>query len=248
VHPPTRREQLGSARRPGKARCSPGRRRALRAPLREGAPVRCPAQRLVGHVSKIGQTRRAPPSRSLTSLRSTGGMSTPRFLPHAIIAGCSGRYDPGGRSRNHGHEGRAKRDPLGQGYGRCPKRLTTHPPTPAGSLQIYGGNSPSARRSAIREGRTRCGRGAIDRDRRRIAGHQLFAREPRAGVRRDAGKGDAALRSRVWRAAHLRWWVLRPSRLRGPCRRLFAAGGAEKRADSSLAVPAPGTPGKGLTL
>ena len=30
-----------------------------------------------------------------------------------------------------------------------------------------------------------------------LAGHQFLARRPRAGVRRDAGKGDAALRGRV---------------------------------------------------
>ena len=39
------------------------------------------------------------------------------------------------------------------------------------------------------------GLGAADRDRRGIAGHQLLARRPRAGVRRDAGKGACACAS-----------------------------------------------------
>ena len=38
------------------------------------------------------------------------------------------------------------------------------------------------------------GAGAADRDRRSVAGHQFLARRPRAGVRRDAGEGDAAVR------------------------------------------------------
>ena len=43
------------------------------------------------------------------------------------------------------------------------------------------------------------GAGAADRDRRGVAGDQRFARQSGAGVRRDAGKGDAAVRGRVWR-------------------------------------------------
>ena len=38
------------------------------------------------------------------------------------------------------------------------------------------------------------GLGAADRDRRGIAGYQLLARRPRPGVRRDARKGDSAMR------------------------------------------------------
>ena len=38
--------------------------------------------------------------------------------------------------------------------------------------------------------------GTADRDRRGAAGHQCLARRPRAGVRRDAGKGAAAVRRR----------------------------------------------------
>ena len=41
------------------------------------------------------------------------------------------------------------------------------------------------------------GAGAADRDRRGVAGHQRLARRSRAGVRRDAGKGAAAMRCRV---------------------------------------------------
>ena len=42
--------------------------------------------------------------------------------------------------------------------------------------------------------RPRRGVGAADRDRRRIAGHQLVARRSRAGVRRDPGKGAHPVR------------------------------------------------------
>ena len=45
------------------------------------------------------------------------------------------------------------------------------------------------------------GAGAADRDRRGVAGHQCLARRSCAGVRRDAGKGDAAVRGafrRCW--------------------------------------------------
>jgi hypothetical protein len=84
----------------------------------------------------------------LIGSRSTEGMSTPQLL-HAIIAGFATQA---ANLAIIGHEGRLERDPLEQGNGRCPKRLTTHAPTPAGLSPIYGGNSPSARRSAIRQG------------------------------------------------------------------------------------------------
>ena len=57
-----------------------------------------------------------------------------------------------------------------------------------------------AERNAERDealARARRGAGAADRDRRGAAGHQFLARRPRAGVRRDAGKGDAAVRRRL---------------------------------------------------
>ena len=44
------------------------------------------------------------------------------------------------------------------------------------------------------------GAGAADRDRRGAAGDQCLARRSGAGVRRDAGKGDAALRCAPWAA------------------------------------------------
>ena len=55
-----------------------------------------------------------------------------------------------------------------------------------------GGHRDGERAADDRDAR---GLGAADRDRRGIAGHQLLARRPRAGVRRDAGKGDAACAS-----------------------------------------------------
>jgi len=36
-----------------------------------------------------------------------------------------------------------------------------------------------------------------------VGGHQFLARRPRAGVRRDAGKGDAAVRGQLRRHSHL---------------------------------------------
>ena len=47
------------------------------------------------------------------------------------------------------------------------------------------------------------GAGAADRDGRGVAGHQRLARRSGAGVRCDAGKGDAAVRGRVRRAVGL---------------------------------------------
>jgi len=47
------------------------------------------------------------------------------------------------------------------------------------------------------------GTGAADRNGRGTAGHQFLARRSRAGVRRDAGKSDAAVRRFLRRAAHL---------------------------------------------
>ena len=47
------------------------------------------------------------------------------------------------------------------------------------------------------------GIGAANRDRRGIAGHQFVARRPRAGVRRDPGKGAQPLRRCPWRIGNL---------------------------------------------
>ena len=47
------------------------------------------------------------------------------------------------------------------------------------------------------------GAGTADRDRRSVAGHQCLARQSGAGVRRDAGKGDAAVRCGVWLALYI---------------------------------------------
>ena len=58
-------------------------------------------------------------------------------------------------------------------------------------LRGAGGHRDGERAADHRDAR---GAGAADRDRRGVAGHQLLARRPRAGVRRDARKGDAAVR------------------------------------------------------
>ena len=61
-------------------------------------------------------------------------------------------------------------------------------------LRGAGGHRDGERAAHHRDAR---GPGAADRDRRGVAGHQFLARRPRAGVRRDAGEGDAALRGRA---------------------------------------------------
>ena len=61
-------------------------------------------------------------------------------------------------------------------------------------LRRAGGHRDGERAADHRDAR---GPGAADRDRRGAGGHQLLARRPRAGVRRDARKGDAAVRGSV---------------------------------------------------
>ena len=59
----------------------------------------------------------------------------------------------------------------------------------AAELRGAGGDRDGERAADHRDAR---GVGAADRDRRGVAGHQFLARRPRAGVRRDAGKGARA--------------------------------------------------------
>ena len=63
-----------------------------------------------------------------------------------------------------------------------------------------GGHRDGERAADRRDAR---GLGAADRDRRGVAGHQFLARRPRAGVRCDAGKGDAAVRGGIWTARRI---------------------------------------------
>ena len=75
----------------------------------------------------------------------------------------------------------------------------------AGELCRPGGDRDGECATADRAAR---GAGATDRDRRGVAGDQRLARQSAAGVRRDAGKGDAIVRGRVRRALHIRWGEL----------------------------------------
>ena len=62
----------------------------------------------------------------------------------------------------------------------------------AAEFRGAGGDRDGERAADDRDAR---GAGAADRDRRGLAGHQLLARRSRAGIRRDARKGDAAVRA-----------------------------------------------------
>ncbi len=62
----------------------------------------------------------------------------------------------------------------------------------AAEFRGAGGDRDGERAAHHRDAR---GVGAADRDRRGAAGHQFLARRPRAGVRRDARKGDAPVRA-----------------------------------------------------
>ena len=66
-------------------------------------------------------------------------------------------------------------------------------------LRRSGGDRDRERAAADRAAR---GAGAADRDRGSVAGHQCLAGRSGAGVRCDAGKGDAAVGGGVWLALH----------------------------------------------
>ena len=101
-------------------------------------------------------------------------------------------------------------------------------------LRRSGGDRDGERAADHRDAR---GAGAADRDRRGVAGHQFLARRPRAGVRCDAGKGDAALRRGVRHLWTVRWRAF--PRRRAPRR---AAGAIAERWRAAAAPgPAIGT-------
>ena len=70
----------------------------------------------------------------------------------------------------------------------------------AGELRGAGGDCDGERAAAHR---TAGGVGAADSDRRGAGGHQCLAWQPHAGIRCDAGKGDAAVRCGVRLALYI---------------------------------------------
>ena len=88
--------------------------------------------------------------------------------------------------------------PAGRAVHRPADRTCQH-------LRRSGGDRDREHTAADRAAR---GAGAADRDGRGVAGDQRLARRSDAGVRCDAGKGDAAVRGCVRRALYLRWGEL----------------------------------------
>ena len=94
------------------------------------------------------------------------------------------------KAKRSGHRARA---PAGRAVHRPADRTCQH-------LRRSGGDRDGERAADHRAAR---GAGTADRDRRGVAGDQRLARQSGAGVRCDAGKGDAAVRRGVRRACHL---------------------------------------------
>src|SRR2546430_1937034 len=93
-----------------------------------------------------------------------------------------------GASRRHGHLQKGSA-PVHRQAGRA-----------AAELRGAGGHRDGERAADHRDAR---GPGAADRDRRGSGGHQFLARRPRAGVRRDPGKGTPPVRRGDRPAVHV---------------------------------------------
>ena len=193
-------------------RCSKRRTRSASRVRQPCAPTTASVHAVVRHTRAL--------QAFLEELGAASGAETPgrpvrgdRAGAHPHLLRCVGDrgvpIDRALRARSRGHPHPAV-VPLAQGR-RTARRHHRLPPggaavlrqadRAAGKLRRPGGDRDGERAADHRAAR---GAGAADRDRRGVAGDQRLARQPGAGVRCDAGKGDAVVRGGV-RHPCVRW-------------------------------------------
>ena len=144
-------------------------------PIPAAAGQRVPARMLRGervvHIADVAETTPIGSATARRARRRSGGVRTVLWR-----AAAQGRR----AARRH-----SRLPPGGAAVHRQADRAVAE-------LRGAGGHRDGERAAHHRDAR---GAGTADRDRRGAAGHQFLARRPRAGVRCDAGKGDAAVRA-----------------------------------------------------